>query len=145
MAKPKITFDIRLAEEVALKAAKRGVRAATLEGKRILQVDILSSDPPRTGKTYPRGKSATHRASAPGESPAPDTGQLRASAGTEFATNDKVAKGTIFSNLEKAAKLEVGTEKMAPRPFMSRLKEPEFVARMLSAFKAAAFIRKGKI
>lgn len=138
MAKPKVTFDVNLAQKVAMDAAQRGVRAATLEAKRILQVDILSSDPPRTGKVYPRGKDNFHRASAPGESPAPDTGQLRALVQVEFEKNATVAIGRVVSNLEKSAKLELGTEKIAPRPFLSRVPK-EFSKRIKEAFDRAAF------
>lgn len=143
MAKSKVTFNIPLAEKVAMDAASRGVRAATLEAKRLLQVDILSSDPPRTGLTYSRGKTAVHRASAPGEAPAPDTGQLRAMTQVEFAKNEKAVQGKVVNNLEKAAKLELGTEKMAARPFMSLLLGGDYVKRIKAAFDRAAF--KGKV
>lgn len=143
MAGPKVIFNIPLAEKVAMDAASRGVRAATLEAKRILQVEILSSDPPRTGRDYPRGKSGLmHRASAPGEAPAPDTGQLRALTSTEFEHNGSIANGKVVNNLDKAAKLELGTEKIAPRPFMSKLLSSEYTARIKAAFVRAAF--KGK-
>lgn len=142
MAKPKVTFNIPLAEKVAMDAASRGVRAATLEAKRILQVDILSSDPPRTGKDYARGKTKFHRASAPGEAPAPDTGQLRALTSTEFARNGSAAVGKVVNNLDKAAKLELGTEKIAPRPFMSKLLSGQYRDRIKAAFVRGAF--KGK-
>jgi len=140
MARAKVTFDIPLAQKVAMNAASRGVRAATLEAKRILQVDILSSDPPRSGRDYPRGKNGLmHRASAPGEAPAPDTGQLRALTSTEFSTNGTVAIGRVVNNLDKAAKLELGTEKIAPRPFMSKLLSGQYVARIKDAFDRGAF------
>jgi len=142
MARSKVTFNINLAQDVAMKAAERGVRAATLEAQRILQVDVLSSDPARTGLEYSRGKTAVHRASAPGEAPAPDTGQLRASVQVEFERNDTVAVGKVVSNLDKAAKLELGTEKMAPRPFMSLLLSGVYAARIRAAFANGAF--KGK-
>lgn len=138
MAKPKVTFNIPLAQKVAMDAAKRGVRAATLEGERIVQVDILSSFPPRTGREYPRGKDRVHIASAPGEAPAPDKGQLRAMTSVEFHHSETVAHGQIVNNLDKAAPLQLGTDKIAPRPWLSRLLTGEFVGRIRAAFYRAS-------
>lgn len=134
----KTKININLARDVAMKAAEKGVRAATLEAKRITQVDILSSFPPRTGRTYKRGKTKTHTASAPGESPAPDTGQLRALIGTSFERNGTIARGVLYSNLQKGADLELGTDKVAPRPWISRLLTSEFRDRIKGAFVRAS-------
>lgn len=134
--KARVTFNIPLAKEVANEAAERGVRAATIEAQRVVQVDILSSSPARHGREYARGRDKVHVASAPGESPAPDTGHLRETIGTEFVRGS-VAHGKVFSNLEKAAALELGTEKIAPRPFLSRV-APEFGQRIFAAFVRAA-------
>lgn len=142
MARSKTKFDIPLAQKVAMDRAMKGVRAATIEAKRIAQVDILSSDPPRTGRKYKRGKSKFHIASAPEESPAPDTGQLRALVNVEFESNGTIARGVVFNNLEKALALETGTIKdgkfIAPRPWISRLLGGEFVSRIKGAFVRAA-------
>jgi hypothetical protein len=131
---PRTTFNIPLAQDVAMNRAMKGVRGATLEAQRILQVDVLSSDPPRTGRLYRRGKDLFHQASAPGESPAPDTGQLRAGSSVAFLRDKTVAKGQVIVNGEKAANLELGTEKIAARPFMSRLISGEFRQRIISTF-----------
>ncbi len=64
---------------------------------------------PKSGRRY--GK---HQASAPGESPAMDTGVLAASVMTE-ADGDGVLVGT---NSEYAEPLEFGTARMRARPFM---------------------------
>lgn len=55
-----------------------------------------------------------HKASAPGEPPAPDTGALRASVGWRLLDPDtiRVSVGTQY-----AANLEYGTRTIAPRPF----------------------------
>jgi len=70
---------------------------------------------PKTGRVYKRGKKK-HQASAPGESPATDTGFL--------ANNIRVqANGSltayVVATQEYAAALEFGTAKMAARPFMA--------------------------
>lgn len=137
--KPKVNFNIPLAQQVAMKAAMKGVRAATLEAKRITQVDILSSFPPRTGRQYKRGKDKWHTASAPGESPAADTGILRATIGTSFEENGRIARGVVFSNQEYGAILELGDGvKERERPWISRLLTDEFRGRILSAFVRAS-------
>lgn len=57
----------------------------------------------------------TNRASAPGEPPAPDTGHLRNSIDYQLTSETTARVGT---NLEYAAPLEMGTIRIAPRPFM---------------------------
>jgi hypothetical protein len=137
---PRVYFDINLANDLVRKAAVRGVRAATIEGLRIVQVDILSSDPPRTGRLYKRGKKKLHQASAPGEAPAPDTGQLRNMTKAEFLSDpvSGYALGKVVNNLAKAADLEIGTDKIAPRPWISRLLGGEYRARLMAAFASKA-------
>tara|TARA_R100000963_G_C4577067_1_gene59634 strand:+ start:81 stop:530 length:450 start_codon:yes stop_codon:yes gene_type:complete len=56
-----------------------------------------------------------HRASAPGEAPASDTGNLVSKIIVKQLTKDKVA---VESNANYSAYLEYGTSKMQPRPFM---------------------------
>lgn len=79
---------------------------------------ILSGE--KTGRIYRRG-SIVHRASAPGEAPASDTGRLvnsinsylnRAAGGLEAFI--VAGRGTV----RYARMLEFGTIKMAARPFM---------------------------
>jgi HK97 gp10 family phage protein len=57
----------------------------------------------------------THRASAPGESPASDTGNLVSKIIVKQQSKDKV---NVESNANYSAFLEYGTSKMQPRPFM---------------------------
>lgn len=69
---------------------------------------------PKTGRIY-RRRGVAHQASAPGESPASDTGNLLRSINTSVspaALTGNVNFGTIYSRY-----LEYGTAKMAPRPF----------------------------
>jgi hypothetical protein len=136
-SKAKVKFDIPLAQSVTMKAVRRGVRAATLEAQRIVQVDILSSTPQRTGRKYKRGKNNYHIASAPGEAPAPDTGQLRNMTTVSFSTdneNPMVAVGKVVNNLEKGADLELGTDRIAPRPWISLLLSGEYKDRIFATF-----------
>jgi hypothetical protein len=112
-------------------SVNRGVRAATLESRRIV-VDLLSQ--PGTGTPRPsrRAKGKIHVASAPGDPPAPDTGILRQSVDSEVIGR----LGIVAANAEYAAPLELGTEKMAARPFMSRLLD--FRDRIQQAFVIGA-------
>jgi len=56
-----------------------------------------------------------HRASAPGEAPAIDTGALVNSVRSEMVGP---TEGIVFSNLQTAVILEFGSSRMAARPFM---------------------------
>ena len=57
----------------------------------------------------------THRASAPGEAPASDTGNLVSKI---IVRQDGKDKTNVESNADYSAFLEYGTSKMEPRPFM---------------------------
>lgn len=70
--------------------------------------------------------SPSHRASAPGDAPANDTGGLVAGIQIGFSTGDKQA--SVKSTAKQSAYLEFGTSKMAARPYMrpsARESEPE--------------------
>ena len=56
-----------------------------------------------------------HRASAPGESPASDTGNLVSKIKVKQKTKNRV---WVESNADYSAYLEYGTSKMQPRPYM---------------------------
>lgn len=70
---------------------------------------------PKTGRTSPRPGGITHRASAPGEAPAVDTGRLFNSIFFEMVSP---TKGRVTVNAPYAAYLEDGTVHMAVRPFV---------------------------
>lgn len=119
MAKAINGFDlvaIRRTMENAMRATERALGDGAVEKAAIvLEKHIKQTLSQRgTGRRYPRGKK-THQASAPGEPPAVDTGQLRASIRREKAGLFTWRVGT---GLEHAPHLEYGTSKMAPRPFM---------------------------
>lgn len=71
---------------------------------------------PGSGVEYPsRTGAGTHRASAPGEPPAPDRGELRDS--VQGRSDDTSATVTVAS---PAGYLDQGTSRIAPRPFVDR-------------------------
>ena len=139
MTKIKVSSRVIIGSEVAsqlsLSAARRGVRGATSEADALL-VDILSQ--PGQGRVYPR-KKKSHRASAPGDAPAVDTGDLRRNRSQEIFNTETGAIGELSVDMEYAEALELGTEKIEPRPFMSRLVS-KYSERIIDAFAKAAGI-----
>jgi HK97 gp10 family phage protein len=111
---------------------------------RIRARSIASMSGPHSGRTYRRGaiksrrkadKGAVigykfHRASAPGETPAIDTGALANSFQTRMTGR---TEGEVSVHVEYAAALEFGSAKMAARPFLTpavKSEWPEFLADM---------------
>lgn len=120
--------------EINRKVVSRGVRA--VNAIRNAELEVLKGQ--RSGKVYrkPYTKRATYTASAPGEPPARRTGNLRMHWNGQVKSGQTSRNGTsIIAELESqeryATALEYGTTKMAPRPFVERIKE-----------KAAPEIRK---
>lgn len=72
---------------------------------------------PKTGRSYRRGKDGVHIASAPGESPAVDSGNLTGSIQTLIKSTLEAKIGTP---VEYALYLEEGTSRMAQRPLWER-------------------------
>ncbi len=73
---------------------------------------------PKTGRTYIKRRTIAHRASAPGEPPASDTGTLVRNiiVNAEFHAN----RIRVIANTNYAGFLEWGTRRIKPRPFMFR-------------------------
>lgn len=69
----------------------------------------------KSGRIY-RRRGIEHKASAPGEAPASDTGRLANSIDTSY--EDRGLTGIVHVRAEYAPFLEFGTIKMEPRPFM---------------------------
>lgn len=87
------------------------------------------------GATYKHGN-VSHVASAPGYPPNPDTGALRASINFYPESNTRVV---IADGVEYGLYLEIGTERIEPRPFVV----PVFT--LWSQGKFADFARNQKI
>lgn len=66
----------------------------------------------------PGGTGTTHVPSSPGQPPAVDTGRLRASITHEVGRDSGGLVAKVGTNVTYAAHLELGTSKMAARPFL---------------------------
>ena len=87
----------------------------------------------RSGRTY-RRRSVTHQASAPGEYPKTDTGQLVSSLYFRVAANKLSA--FFGTKLDYGKYLEFGTSRMKARPWLRptlKAKEASIVARLREA------------
>lgn len=97
---------------------EQGVKDVTREHTRMLQREIIRTmlEDPKTGRVYYRGGGRLHQASAPGESPAVDTGALVAS--IRMTIGDGGLEGIAFTRSPYAGYLENGTrdKKILPRP-----------------------------
>lgn len=74
---------------------------------------------PKSGRVYRKSKTVNHQASAPGEPPANDTGNLQSSIKVvkgEFVQG--VANAEVQVSAKYAADLEFGTKKMEARPYL---------------------------
>ncbi len=109
------------ATDVARKAIAEEIAKGLYASAKKVEGDAKRSilDGQKTGRTYRRGN-VLHRASAPGEAPASDTGRLVNS------INGVVEKSTTLEAVIRAGggivryarMLEFGTAKMAARPFL---------------------------
>jgi hypothetical protein len=91
---------------------------------------------PKTGRVYTRN-GIRHQASAPGQAPATDQGDLALQ--TLFRTVSPLAI-EVFNTMPKAVWLEYGTTRMAPRPVWRPAVEdmtPKFRNRLLRALGMA--------
>lgn len=95
----------------------------------------------RSGRVY-RRKSVKHQASAPGEPPKTDTGRLAGSITWDLAPG-RVARAFVRVALGVGKMLELGTAKMAARPFLHpavQRNKAKIEARFVAA--ARAFFRR---
>ncbi len=111
--------------DIDRKVLSRGVRA--INALRNAELEVLKGQ--RSGRVYrkPYTKKATYTASAPGEAPARRTGALRLHWKGDVEAR-KTSRGTsvtavLESDEKYAYGLENGTSKMAPRPFVEKIKE----------------------
>ena len=103
-------FRKRVVENPEHNAERLIARAAMMVQGRI--VDSIQRDP-KTGAVY-----GNHQASAPGQPPATDTGQLVRSITMSVEGTDGEVVGVIRASAPYAAMLEFGTTNIAPRPYM---------------------------
>lgn len=107
------------------------VQAAALKIENHAKRAILRG--PKTGRLYRGSKKKMHRASAPGEAPATDTGRLASSIYHRMIGADAAE---VSTDVDYAGYLEFGTRKMAPRPYLKPALDavaPEFVNDILEA------------
>lgn len=111
----KVTINLAALEGLAEQKAVKGIQRAALASEAITKANLSR---PGTGRIY--GK---HQASAPGQPPAADTGDLRrkTQADTQVGRDGDDLVGRLVANTEYAHGLEVGTERIAPRPFLGLL------------------------
>ena len=130
----------RVREEVA-KEITKGLFVSAKRVEKEAKKSILSGK--KSGREYTRG-SVTHRASAPGQAPASDTGRLANSINGDLEPR----KGSAFVRV--AAKygkpLEFGTSKFAARPFLfpALEKNKKWIAERLNKGLRTAIIRVSK-
>jgi HK97 gp10 family phage protein len=111
LAKSTEHFKARAKNEV-----EKGLYAAAKKVEGDAKKSILQGS--KTGRVYKR-KSVIHKASAPGEAPANDTGRLAGSISTYLNSTALESIVTAGRGLAKyATMLEFGTRKIKPRPFM---------------------------
>ena len=127
---------------------KRMNRRAVQAGKDVKQLVALSTflveatvkmgiqRPPKSGRIYKR-RTITHQASAAGEYPASDTGNLVNN--ISVTIKDTIGRVTSSSKYSKA--LEYGTTTMHARPFMFPSLEKN-KGKILSYFKNKGLLRK---
>ena len=101
----------RLGEQIT-DAVKDAVHAAGYDYRNKVRLAMVNS--PRSGRIY-RRRSVVHRASAPGEPPAPDTGMLLGSIQIT-RQEDRPPFIEIGSTVVYARSLEFGSRHVAPRP-----------------------------
>ena len=121
---------------------REAVREALAHSARELEHEIKRSilDNPRRGRPYVRGHpTRTGRASAPGDPPADDLGQLAHDV-THVIDSDGFG-ATVESRAAHSRFLEFGTAEMAARPFMFPAFErhrARIVKRIAAALRGAA-------
>ena len=71
----------------------------------------------KSGRVYKRG-GRVHQTSDPGEAPANDTGRLAASLGSTVTAGRRGVTGSLFAQAKYAKALELGTARVAARPFL---------------------------
>jgi HK97 gp10 family phage protein len=101
--------------EAVASEIQKGLYASAKQVEGEAKKSILSGS--KSGRIYTR-RSVTHRASAPGEAPASDTGRLVNSINSQLSGPSEATVKAGAGIAQYAPWLEFGTSKIAPRPFM---------------------------
>lgn len=116
--------DAALVRELqrAPERSKKLFRIALWKAAQLIRRFIVDGirKPPKTGRWYKRGKSVKHRASAKGEWPAADTGNLMRGIQQNRAQEGADEAVDIVSTAAQSAALEYKPPERGGRPFMSR-------------------------
>lgn len=108
---PKVKAKLKALSDQTTRALKKNIATAALRYETDLKKTINTGA--RSGIVYTRG-TVSHQASAPGEPPKTDTGQLVNSIHTVIKRQGLSAE--VKSNLPYAGMLELGTSRVAARP-----------------------------
>jgi hypothetical protein len=133
---PALNAALALVAQDARRHVEDAVNATGLE----LRTDIIKryQQGPKTGILYVlRSPDREHRASAPGEAPATDTGRL---ANSVLFRSLPSARAEVFTDVVYGAYLEFGTQRIAPRPAWRPAAEaatPKFRERLERALRRA--------
>lgn len=108
-----ITYTTKIPQIAAELRAKAAVLVQVTAFE--IQADAMESmTGGRSGRWY-----GNHRASAPGEAPAMDSGLLANTIGVSSVPGvDNDLAAMVVANADYAPHLEFGTSRMAPRPFL---------------------------
>lgn len=120
--------------EAKLRQAVMQAVAQGTEDVRNEAIELIRSSP-ASGEVYHR-RGVTHKASAPGEPPATDTGHLVNSITTKY--NPSELSGQVIVGAGYGPYLEFGTATMEPRPFLRPALEkasPKFASGLSAAIQ----------
>lgn len=110
-----LTFTVKFDQKQVASEIKEGSRDLIREVAFAIEAQLkLLMTGPKSGRQYVR-RGRVHTASAPGEPPAVDTGDLIGSIDTSFPSP---TEAVISIPVEYAEALEFGTSRMAARPFV---------------------------
>lgn len=103
-----VKLDVGALDKLVGQAAENGLRSALGEYEKILKTDVLDRE--GTGRKY-----GDHQASAPGEPPASDLGNLKANTGADMVIRQDGSDvvGSVVANSEYAQALEKGSKHTA--------------------------------
>jgi len=139
-----LSNKLRSLPEVVRQEVAKGVSASALMLQNDMRMSIQKG--PKTGRAYKRGKTKWHRASAPGEAPATDSGRLASH--INFTLSERGMKASVgvndATNIVYAARMEFGGKDsrgvyIAPRPYIRpalRRKAQDIVLRLKKSYKA---------